>query len=166
MQAKVNRKLINLYFDYHKDGYLTWRIRPAYNVKVGDKAGSVNGDGYAEVMLFGKTYKTHRLIYLYHNDILPDELDHRDGDNSNNKIGNLRAATKSQNCGNRSVRKNSLTGFKGVSLRGKGGIYRARIMINGKSVSLGNYKTPEDAAAVYNIAALKYFGEFARLNTF
>jgi hypothetical protein len=66
-------------------------------------------------MVAGKLYLLHRLIFLYHYGYIPDVLDHKDRDRSNNKIENLRAATNSINASNTKVYKSSTTGVKGVT---------------------------------------------------
>jgi hypothetical protein len=53
--------------------------------------------------------------------------------------------------------------YKGVRLV-KGGKWEARIRVNKKLLSLGRFKSEREAGYIYNEAALKYFGEFARLN--
>ncbi len=100
----------------------------------------------------------HRLIM---NAINGEIIDHKDGNPLNNQKSNLRFATTRQNAHNYSIPKNSVTGYKGVSLINK---YRAYIVVDGKQKFLGYYKTAKEAASAYNKAALKHFGEFARLN--
>ena len=89
-----------------------------------------------------------------------DKLDNR-------KSTNLRQCTTSQNGANRGKNKNNTSGYKGVYLindisRKKR--WCARIQVNRKYIFLGNYETAKEAAVAYNKAAIKYFGEFARLN--
>jgi hypothetical protein len=88
------------------------------------------------------------------------QLDHIDCDKLNNVRSNLRVATPLQNSWNRKHNWNRK--FKGIGRQN--GRWRARITVSGKTHSLGIYKTPEEAARVYNAAALKQYGEFAWLN--
>lgn len=90
------------------------------------------------------------------------EIDHRDGDPSNNRWLNLRPATHQQNLCNTRLRSDNTTGAKGVVFDKRNGRYRARIYLNKRHVSLGGYDTLEQASAVYAEAARKHFGEFAR----
>jgi len=89
-------------------------------------------------------------------------VDHRDGDGLNNQRDNLRIVTTSQNCMNAKVRVDSKTGYKGVSKSGKK--YAVHLGVNSTRKYLGCYATAQEGAKIYNKAALKYFGEFARLN--
>lgn len=94
----------------------------------------------------------------------PGEIvDHIDGDVSNNSKANLRLCSHSENMYNRRLlAKNNTSGYKGVSRKKKG--WEARIGAGGRFIHLGCFATPEEAAAQYNLAAITYHGEFARLN--
>jgi len=105
--------------------------------------------------------RLHRLLTK-----APEEavVDHINGDPSDNRRCNLRITTQSGNLRNSRLRSDSTTGYKGVSLDKRDGMYRAYINYKGKQISLGYYDTPEEAAAAYDKAAVFYFGEFARTN--
>jgi hypothetical protein len=150
------REKVKELFDY-RDGKLFWRESRA-NVKVGAEAGYLRRDGYRQIKVDGKNYYTHRLIFLYHHGYIPEFLDHKDGSRLNNRIENLRPATKSQNNANSKARK-SVTGFKGVSANGKR--FLARIKKDGRDIYLGTFDTPEEANAAYLTAAKFIHGEFA-----
>lgn len=100
----------------------------------------------------------HRLIMGF-----PDimEVDHINGNKLDNRRCNLRLATTSQNQQNRTVTPHTSI-FKGVT-RSKWG-WKSTIMVRGKSVHLGYHATQRIAADVYNLAAIRYFGEFCHLN--
>lgn len=94
-----------------------------------------------------------------------ETVDHVDGDGLNNQRSNLRAASRAGNAHNRKVRRDSTSGFKGVHRNGPSGLpWRAQICVAGKKKHLGLYATPAAAAAAYDEAARKHYGEFARLN--
>ncbi len=92
------------------------------------------------------------------------EIDHKNGDGLDNRRKNLRVCTKSQNAMNRKSQKYSTSIYLGVSWDKEKKRWRAIIKANGKTKKLGRFKTELEAAIIYNIAARKYFGEFARPN--
>lgn len=91
-------------------------------------------------------------------------VDHIDRDPHNNQRYNLRFATRSQNAMNQGIRSTNTSGYKGVRFHRTTKKWRASIMVNYKAISLGLYHTPEEAALVWNKAALKYHGDFAFQN--
>lgn len=108
------------------------------------------------------TLQMHRLILGCPKDM---QIDHINGDGLDNRRENLRLCNNSQNHQNRRCVLSD-SGYKGVYWRkyGKHGKYNARIHYNEKSVWLGSFDSPIDAAVAYDMAALKYFGEFACTN--
>src|SRR5205085_9700584 len=88
------------------------------------------------------------------------EIDHKDGNRADNRIANLREGSHAEQMRNRVSRNSS--GFKGIERTGRK--WRARIQVNGTSIHIGVYNTPEDAAAAYDEAARRYHGEFAKTN--
>lgn len=121
-----------------------------------DKFNSVKG------RVKGKQILIHRLIMNPPNDI---EIDHIDGNRLNNQKSNLRFATSSQNKMNRGARKDSKSGYKGVSWHKQNKKWTVRIKVNNKYLSLGLFNNLFDAAKAYNEIATKYFGKYAWLNS-
>lgn len=97
-------------------------------------------------------------------------VDHINGNTLDNRKENLRICTNTENTRNKDRYKNNKIGYKGVLIHKekKNGIeYQyiiAEIRVNKKKINLGHFKTKELAALAYNQAAIKYFGEFARIN--
>lgn len=139
-------------------GCMTWKAgcRPAL---IGKEVGSI-WRGYRVTKFDGRNYQLHRLAWLYVHGELPDgEIDHVNGVGTDNRIANLRIATRQQNAVNR--RAQGGRALKGITAnRNK---WAAQIRINGKNTYLGSFDTPEQAHAVYAARARELHGEFARL---
>ena len=91
------------------------------------------------------------------------QVDHINHNGLDNRRKNLRACSHNQNVQNSRVRRDSRCGFKGVNER-RPGRWRALIRVNGRRITIGNFRCPREAAIAYDGAALKYFGDFALLN--
>jgi hypothetical protein len=91
-------------------------------------------------------------------------IDHLDGNGLNNQKNNLRICTNSENLRNRKKNVNNKSGYKGVSLDKNLNKFRCKLYVNGQNIHIGMFIDPIDAAKAYNDAALKYHGEFAKLN--
>lgn len=143
--------------DYNAEtGVFMWRqVRKFSNKKVGQIAGGVNkSTGYIYIMVDGHNDAAHRWAWLYVHDSWPsDMIDHVDGDRTNNRIANLREATKTLNGQNqkRAQRGNRTTGLLGVSKykNRKTNPYTAMIRVAGKPKYLGVFPTPELAHEAY-----------------
>lgn len=90
------------------------------------------------------------------------EIDHVDVDGTNNQKSNLRLCNRSQNACNGHLRSDNQYGTKGIRYHAPNGKYQARVIVNGRRVSLGYYFTVEEAARAYDLAARLEYGEFAR----
>lgn len=141
-----------------------WSVKKK-GVKYGKKAGSKDASGYIKIFVGGYSLLAHRIIWFIHNGLVPEgfELDHKDGNKSNNKIDNLRLSTRGQNQRNIGLNENNKTGFKGVSLNnGRGKPYRASVKFKGVRYHLGLFNTKEEAKAAYDKKAEELHGEFYR----
>lgn len=100
-------------------GEFTWLQRKVKNqVKIGDKAGTVQKDGYVQIGVDNKKYHAHRLAWLYTYGRLPKEqIDHIDGNPSNNKLENLREVSPIENQRNQKMKSNNTSGITGVTLQ-------------------------------------------------
>jgi hypothetical protein len=143
-------------------GVFTWRASNNFSYKTGDVAGYYTDLGYRRIEMKGRSYAAHRLAWLHVYGVWPPaELDHINGVRDDNRIANLREATRAENNRNTKAWRNKRCALKGVDMpRGRG--FRARIRAQGKSVHLGYYGTEEEAHAAYKAAAEKEFGAFAR----
>lgn len=118
------------------------------------KSGNKRIDGYVSLYLDGKARYAHRMAWLYiHGELPALYLDHINGDRADNRIANLRHATRAENAQNigMAYRNNKSSGVLGVypSACGK---WQARIQLNKKSRSLGLYHTKEEAYKAYQVA--------------
>lgn len=148
-----------------KDGILYWREN--YRCwKKGNIAGLINNMGYRVIQIDKKAYLHHRLIFLYHNGYLPEEVDHIDGDTLNNLVSNLRACTHRQNMENQKKPKNNTSGVKGVWFRKDRNRWVAEIeqTINKKrkKVFRRYFKNFDDAVTAIRAARVRLHGEFCR----
>ncbi len=93
------------------------------------------------------------------------QVDHKNWDTLDNRRANLRLATRAENIHNRRKRSTkTISRYTGVHLDKETGRWVARIQYQGKRIWLGSFESEIEAARAYDRAALKYHGEFARLN--
>jgi hypothetical protein len=90
--------------------------------------------------------------------------DHINGDVLDNRKCNLRVCTHKQNLRNQKLNTANTSGYKGVSWCKRTKKWKAYICVNDKGIYGGYFIIKIDAARRYDELALKYFGEFARLN--
>lgn len=144
-------------------GVFTWAASPRPNVKAGAVAGMVNSQGYRVIKVQGSGFMAHRLAWFFATGAWPsDEIDHINGDRDDNRVANLREATRADNNRNVAMRRDNSSGRKGVTWHKRQRRWYAQIQLAGKKTYLGSYKNIEDAAAAYRAAELRMFGEFAR----
>jgi hypothetical protein len=78
-------------------GEFTRIIDHSSRAKAGSIAGSIISDGYRQICIFSKVYRAHRLAWLYTYGYTPTEtVDHKNRIHSDNRLDNLRLATKSR----------------------------------------------------------------------
>ncbi len=131
-------------------GIFTWRVRTSNRIKVGARAGSRHVGGYTEIGVDGFRYLAHRLAWFYvHKEWPVDEIDHRNGVRTDNRISNIRPATQAENNQNHRgpSSKNMYSGIIGAhKCRDR---WAARISVNGYPRHIGVYATAEEAHVAY-----------------
>lgn len=151
-------------FEY-RDGALFWKHRTISRgrklKKGGQKVTTVAPDGYLRVGLNSRQYLVHRVIFLYHHGFLPECLDHINGIRSDNRIENLRPATRYENICNSKFRSDNTSGVKGVHWNCVKKKWQVRLHVEKKVKSLGYYDDLELAELVIMEARDKYHKEFA-----
>lgn len=149
-------------------GKLFWLWCDAVSVQrngqyAGKEALNTRGhDGYCKGKVMGVTLLAHRVIWAIVYGRWPEHyIDHINMVRSDNRLSNLREATRSENGCNRPAPKNNISGVKGVDWNKTAGKWQARIRKDGKSKRLGLFDTVSDAAMAYSAAAAELHGEFA-----
>jgi len=145
---------------------LRWKKSCARRVKPGDVAGAKKSTGYWLVGISTdkpRHYLAHRIVYYLQTGVDPGEheVDHVIG--VENPL-ELRLATHTQNLANQKSAKGASSTYKGTTWDRQSRKWRAQIRVNQKLIYLGCFKDEKAAAVAYNKAAVKYFGEFARVN--
>lgn len=167
MKRKQRPSLIllrQLYNYNHKTGEF-FHQRDTARGRNGKQAGFIRADGYWSISINGTTYLGHHVAWYHYYGWWPQEVDHKDRNRSNNKIDNLRDATRTQNNGN-----SNGWGDKKKSKLPRGVFYhpadktrfRAQIFVNYKAIHLGCFETINGAMKAYKQAAEQHFGEFAK----
>jgi hypothetical protein len=88
-----------------------------------------------------RTILAHRFVFFFFTGVIPDNIDHMNGNKSDNSIDNLRSVTNQENHFNRLTAK----GY----YRTKSGRYVAQITVSGKTIYLGTYDDASSARAAY-----------------
>lgn len=150
-------------------GKLYWNIQLSPRGKVGSEAGCTDASYTSKkqrisVRVDGKLLLAHRIAWMIYHGVEPEgQIDHIDGDPSNNRIENLRVATNAQNGRNRGANSRNKSGWKGVSWDEPRKKWVAQIGVDGKCVHLGRFNDIKEAAEAYMFAALELHGDYARL---
>lgn len=119
---------------------------------VGDIADSLQKEmGRYRITVNGRRYFSHRLAWLYMTGEWPkNEIDHIDGNPTNNAITNLRDVIRSVNCENRhGPQTDNKSGFLGVFWEKRFHVWIAKVTVKRKSIHIGTFETPEEAHAAY-----------------
>ena len=146
-----------LYADFD-NGIIYWKPRPIemfktkrsyviWNKRFANKIAftSINGDGYKTGSLLGNPVVAHRMIFALKHNYLPEFIDHINGNRSDNRIENLRAATRQINGRNAKKPISNTSGHIGVSWNNRDKRWAAYITVNRKRKMLGNFVDKESA---------------------
>lgn len=142
-------------------GIFRWlKAAPRRQRQVGTVAGGLKY-GYVSICIDYRHYPAHRLAWLYVHGRWPNgEVDHINRRRADNRIANLREATRKDNSRNGSLRQNS-SGAIGVSWDAQTERWRAHITVDGKMLHLGRFDSIAEAVAARQSAAAEHFGAFA-----
>jgi hypothetical protein len=135
-----------------KNAKKRWKQKPAGSVHKGN-AGKI----HLRVTLDKLGVYAHRIIWVLMTGEQPETIDHIDGNGLNNKWSNLRSVKFSDNAKNQKKHVTNTSGYAGVSYRKDSGKWRARLMVDGKSISFGAFPTPE-AAHNARLQAINNYG--------
>lgn len=113
-------------------GRLTWLKGHGNGIVAGAEAGCARKDGYRRVRIAGRYYYAHRIAWLLANGEMPEFIDHISGDPSDNRLSNLRVASRAQNQQNQTAKRNSASGLKGVSFSERDSVWEASVMAGGR----------------------------------
>lgn len=119
----------------------------------GELAGSLLRTGYVTINLAGEAYQAHRLAWLYAYGVWPAaDLDHINRVKNDNRIANLREATRDENYQNKTRYKRKTLGLPGAYYRAKTGRWESQINFQKRLRFLGSFATEQEAHEAYKIA--------------
>lgn len=159
-QDELQRQL-----DYNStNGELRWKIKRTGGTDAGDLAGYISNQGYRVIKIGGRLRMAHRIAWAISYGDTPEDLqiDHINGNKSDNRLENLMLCSGAENCSNRAANSRNKSGYKGVYWWKARQTWRADIKSNGKHYYLGTFETPELAHMAYCKAAAELHGDFAR----
>lgn len=152
-------ELLREYLSYDpKTGIVRWIKWRGSRTVIGAQAGTPKKPGdYLIFQIDGVLYRAHRVAWAMHYGVWPpDEIDHKNRNRQDNRIDNLRLATRSKNAAN------GPSHIRG-RLKGTGtmpsGRWTAQLGFNRKKLHLGCFDTEREAHEAYCVAAKKYFGD-------
>lgn len=101
--------------------------------------------GYKVGAIFNKSYKAHRIIWILITGENPIQIDHINGNKSDNLFDNLRNVSNKINHKNMGIQKNNKSGFSGIYWAKREKRWVAKITIDRKEIGLGYFLNKEDA---------------------
>jgi len=164
MEDDVTQSILKELFTYDQDDGHFYLRKNRSSWPVGKRVGSLK-NGYIAIQVGARKQYAHRMVWLYVHGALPvDQIDHINGVRTDNRLVNLREATTTQNLFNSRMRKDNISGYRGVSWCSITNQWRAQITINKKMELLGYFPTRECAAKFRDERVKELVGDYARLN--
>jgi hypothetical protein len=164
---KLTQEKLMQFVTYEPEtGIFRWKFAVNYSIKPGDRAGCQQNHGYRSISIDRERCLEHRLAWLYvYGEHPAGYIDHINGDRTDNRIENLRPASKIENGWNRANNSNNTSGHKGVYKVKTGrqknhDRFAAVVNVGGRRVTLGHYETEAEAIAAYRAAAKMIHGQF------
>ncbi len=143
-------------FSYDDEtGILFWAVDKG-TAKSGDGVGAVNSHGYLVTKIDGRMEIVHRLIWEINTGEIPDQIDHIDGDRTNNRMSNIRNVPHITNGRNQKKSEINTSGFSGVYWGKDRLLWGVRISNGGKRIRVGRFSTLLDAVSARIGAKRKY----------
>lgn len=137
-------------YDPHSGVFLWIRLSPKKAWRLGSPAGSKNPNGYVSIRIAGRAYQAHRLVWLYVYGRWPmGDIDHINGNRSDNRLCNLRECTRSENMQNVRPQSNNTSGHPGVTWNKARQKWVAQICHRGAYKNLGGFSKYGDACQAY-----------------
>lgn len=166
MNSQISMERLKQRVSYDPEtGVFIWRETLGGKCREGWPAGRLGtgkAAGYMRITIDGCEYKAHRLAWFYMTGEWPkDQIDHINGNPSDNRWSNLREATQSQNKANTRAYRNSKSGIVGVCWSASNRKWNASINKDGKRIHLGRYHDLATAISVRQAKAKELFGELA-----
>jgi hypothetical protein len=158
----LTQEILKANLVYEPDtGHFRWLAKSGSPIKEGTIAGSIK-DGYIRIKIQGKNYYAQRLVWLYmYNENPVMDIDHINGKYWDNRLINLRLASRSENNYNAALRLDNKSGVKGVSWSKSMKRWKADITINKVRTIIGYYHDLEEAETAINKARDKAHKQFA-----
>ena len=152
----IHSRLLELLSYDEGNGEFRWKNSPCPRVPAGSVAGCQEADGYIRIQLDGQRYSAGPLAWFYVHGEWPEVIDHQDRNRANNRIQNLRNVTQQVNLRNTGVSARNKSGYKGVRWIAERGKWRATIMLDNKTKSLGSFVEFRDAVEARRAAEGQY----------
>ena len=152
----LTQELLRHLLDYNPDtGVLTWRAKPSQVVKIGQQAGTRRTDGYLALQINKQKMYAHRVIWLHVHGVWPqEEIDHINRNRADNRLVNLRAATRLENSHNTGKPATNTSGHKGVTFHHRNKQWQVQLSANNKTFYVGQFAQLTDAVQARAIAEI------------